>query len=178
MKIKNKQDGPGRPKADITIPNKRFTFAEFCEVNDHVIPLTLRKFLARDMFHPIASGKNKGKPDRNNPRRNSVIVLTDQHGEPDHRKGLGRKTLIYCLRSNYNGTKTNGLKTANKSKVTVRVGKTTDISAATKSYEATKAALLAPAVTVTAPEPPPAAPAPVAPDATTATPEVSQPVAA
>lgn len=145
MKNKN-QRGPGRPMADINIPNKKFTFADLVEANSHVTPLTLRKFLKRD-----ASRKGKSE----------VVLVKDETREPNHKKGLGRKTYVYIRRS-----KANALKTARKSTVSVALAP----AKTTADYEATKAALLAPDPT---PAPAPAtdiqiadAPAPAAPEVT------------
>ena len=119
MKNKN-QRGPGRPMADISIPNRKFTFADLVEANDHVTPLTLRKFLKRD-------AARKGK--------SIVVLVKDETREPNHKKGLGRKTYVYIPRS-----KASALKTASKSKVSVTLAP----AKSTADYEATKAALLAP----------------------------------
>ena len=131
---KSVKRGPGRPKAVINIPNKKFTFTDLKEANKHVTPLTLRKFLGRDMFMLDEAGK----PDRNRPRRNSLIVLVrDETREPNHGKGLGRKTFVYLKR-----TKSAILKSAPKSAkpapqsapaiepVTVNVGTAADAPAA------------------------------------------------
>jgi hypothetical protein len=93
---KSVKRGPGRPKAVITIPNKKFTFEDLKAANKHVTPLTLRKFLGRDMYML----DDTGKPDRTRPRRNSLIVLVrDETREPNHEKGLGRKTYVYIKRT-------------------------------------------------------------------------------
>jgi hypothetical protein len=126
MKSKN-QRGPGRPMAEITVPNRKFTFADLVEANSHVTPLTLRKFLKRD-----ASRKGKSE----------IVLVKDETREPNHKKGLGRKTYVYIRRS-----KASALKTARKSSVTVPLS----TPSTTADYEAKKAALLAP-------EPAPAAP--------------------
>lgn len=105
--------GPGRPKAEINIPNKKFTFADLMAANTHVTPLTLRKFLANDMF---VADKN-GIPDRTKPRRNSTLILVKgEKRAPAGEKGLGRKTLVYIKR-----TRLNALSTAKKSSVSVPI---------------------------------------------------------
>ena len=148
---KSVKRGPGRPKAEITIPNKKFTFTDLKEANKHVTPLTLRKFLGRDMFMLDEAGK----PDRNRPRRNSLIVLVrDETREPNHDKGLGRKTFVYIKR-----TKAASLKAAPKAAksapqsapaidpVTVNVGTAADAPAA----EPTPAPVAEPIVETIAP---------------------------
>lgn len=140
MKSKNKQRGPGRPMADINVPNKKFTFADLVEANSHVTPLTLRKFLKRDFAR-------KGKSE--------IVLVKDETREPNSKKGLGRKTFVYLRRS-----KLNSLKTARKSTVSVPLAP----AKTTADYEATKAALLAPEPA------PAEIPAPAAPEATTPAP--------
>ena len=134
--VKNAKRGVGRPMATIKIPNRKFTFDDLKAENTHVTPLTLRKFIARDMF----MCDDNGKPDRSRPRRNSSIVLVkDDLREPNSAKGLGRKCLVYSLRS-----KVSAVKTAKTPKVTATADTVSD-------YEAQKAALLAPEPTVTVP---------------------------
>jgi len=133
--MKNKsQRGPGRPMAEISIPSRKFTFADLVEANEHVTPLTLRKFLKRDFAR-------KGKSE--------IVLVKDETRESNSKKGLGRKTFVYIRRS-----KMNALKTAIKSKVSVSIAP----AKPTADYEATKAALLAPAAPVIA-QAPEAAPA-------------------
>ena len=139
--MKNKsQRGPGRPMAEINIPNRKFTFGDLVEANDHVTPLTLRKFLKRD-------AARKGKSE--------IVLVKDETREPNSKKGLGRKTFVYIRRS-----KMNALKIASKSKVTVAVGPKASKSpkaskaSTSESYEAKKAALLAPVATITPSEAP------------------------
>lgn len=145
-----KSNGPGRPKAVIKVPNRKFTFADLEAVNTHVTPLTLRKFLKADMF-----------TDKGNPRNTSTIVrLKNESREPDSEKGLGRKTYVYIKRD-----KLSTLKSASKSTATVNVGTAAEKStvepvelptapvaadvapevapAPLSEYEQTKAALLA-----------------------------------
>lgn len=145
--MKKVNRGPGRPMATITVPNRKFTFGDLAEVNKHVTPLTLRKFLKRD-------AARKGKSE--------ICLVKDETREPNSKKGLGRKTFVYIRRS-----KLNSLKTASKSKVSVPLGDKAPAPSApvSESYEAKKAALgitaAAPAADM-APEVTPAAePAPV-----------------
>jgi len=117
MKNKN-ADAPrsvGRPMAAINIPNRKFTFADLENVNPHVTPLTLRKFLKRDML-----------TEEGNPKRNSTLVLVkDEQREPNSEKGLGRKCHVYAKRSRLQS------KTARKSTATVNVGTSADTPAVT-----------------------------------------------
>lgn len=139
MKNKNKQRGPGRPMADINVPNKKFTFADLVEANSHVTPQTLRKFLKRDFAR-------KGKSE--------IVLVKDETREPNSKQGLGRKTFVYMRRS-----KMNSLKSARKSTVSIPLAP----AKTTADYEATKAALLAPEpITAPAIE----IPAPATPEAT------------
>lgn len=150
--------GPGRPKAEIKWPAKKFTFADLCEANGtdfetgkgRVTKLTLRKSLDRDMFHVIESGKNKGKVDKSKPRRNSLVVLLDETREPASKDGLGRKSFVYVLRS-----RLDALKTAKAVSVSVttkankpgrKANKSATVSSATAAYEDIKAVLAAPSV--------------------------------
>lgn len=129
--MKNKNAGVGRPKAAINVPNKKFTFADLVAENPHVTPLTLRKFIKRDMF--TKNGKTNNKSE--------LVLVEGDKREPNSTLGLGRKTLVYSKRS-----RLNGLKDAKKTKVTVDVGVGADatVVAPVADYEATKAALLAP----------------------------------
>ena len=104
--------GPGRPKATIKWPAKKFTFADLCVANGvnvetgkgKMTKLTLRKHIAADMFHTkTVSGKIK--VDRTKPRRNSVIVLLDETREPASTNGMGRKCEVYQLRSKRDAAK-------------------------------------------------------------------------
>lgn len=123
--MKKVNRGPGRPMASIKVPNRKFTFGDLAEANGHVTPLTLRKFLKRD-------AARKGKSE--------IVLVKDEHREPNSKKGLGRKTFVYIPRA-----KLNTLKTASKSKVSVALNdKPAKKPAAAPngtSYEATKAAL-------------------------------------
>lgn len=96
---KHNTRGPGRPMADIKIPNRKFTFADLCEANDHVTPLTLRKFLKRDAAR---LGKS------------TIVLLKNESREPDSKKGLGRKTFVYISRA-----RKNALRSIAKSRVSV-----------------------------------------------------------
>ena len=163
MKNKNAvtKQGPGRPAYEPKFPRSlEWTSADFMEANE-VNPetgkgpkcskLTLTKNLNRDMYHPIESGKNKGKPDRNRPRKNSLVVKSDKTREPNSESGLGRKTFVFYLRAKQDSIK--------PGKVSVNVGtaatkpnkpnKARTVSKSTADYEAQKAALLAPTAAVT-----------------------------
>jgi len=152
--------GPGRPKAEIKWPAKKFTFADLCEANGtnfetgkgRVTKLTLRKSLDRDMFHVIESGKNKGKVDKSKPRRNSTVVLLDETREPASEAGLGRKSFVYVLRSRLDALKTAKAVSVNVTKASKPAPKAkvkaATLSSATSTYEDIKAALAAPSVTV------------------------------
>jgi hypothetical protein len=162
MKNKNANTnrGPGRPAYEPKVPQSKFTFADFMELNGvnfetgkgpNCSKLTLDKWLKRDK-------ESKGK---------SMIVKLDETREPNSKNGLGRKTYVYVRRSKLDTLKSAKVATG-KSKVSVNVGtaapkarKAKNVSAATSEYEAQKAALLVPAwaVTITPVEP---APEPVA----------------
>jgi hypothetical protein len=97
-----------------------------------------------------------------NKRSGLIVKVKDETSEPNSRKGLGRKAFLYIRR-----TMKDGLKTAAKSNVAVKMNTTAD-------YEKVKADLLGtsvPAVTVTPETPAPVAPAPVTETATVAAPE-------
>jgi hypothetical protein len=150
--------GPGRPKAEIKWPAKKFTFADLCEANGtdfetgkgRVTKLTLRKSLDRDMFHVIESGKNKGKVDKSKPRRNSLVVLLDETREPASKDGLGRKSFVYVLRSRLAALKDAKAVSVSVTKASKpgRKAKVTGISGATAAYEGIKAVLAAPSAPV------------------------------
>ena len=187
MKNKNKKSAdtntkrsPGRPKYTPVIPKSRFTVTDLCEANgvdlktgkgERCSKLTLIKFLARDMYHRFESGKNAGKPNYDKPRSNStVVLLEDIVAEPNSEAGLGRKSYVYQLRSKFEAS--NGNKAAAPKAKTPAPRKSAPkktVAEANKTYEATKAAILAPVVAI-APAP---APVPEAPKA-----EVPAPVAA
>ena len=105
--------GVGRPKAEVKVPGRKFTFADLCEANGvntetgkgKMTNLTLRKFLARDMYHTKLNAKGLPVPDRTKPRRNSVIVLLDEVREPASTDGLGRKCEVYQLRAKRDAAK-------------------------------------------------------------------------
>lgn len=141
---KNAKRGVGRPMAEISIPNRKFTFADLVEANTHVTPLTLRKFLARD----VDAG-----------RKSLVVRVKDENREPNSKHGLGRKTFVYVKRSKLGGAK--------KSNVTVNVGTAASKSkkVSTPSYADTKAALLGTPATALKITPDPIAPATTAPAA-------------
>ncbi len=135
-----KYDHPGRPMYDPSFPRtKEFTFTDF-EVANGVNPktgkgkecttLTLRKWLKRDKAR---MGKS------------ILVLLKGVTADPNSRKGLGRRAHLFSLRSKVNTTRT----------PRVTQDAPSDVSPETKSYEATKAALLADtSVPVTAPATP------------------------
>jgi hypothetical protein len=164
----NANRGPGRPAYVPKIPQSKFTFADFMELNGvdfktgkgpNCSKLTLDKWLKRDK-------DRKGK---------SEIVKLDETREPNSKSGLGRKTYVYVRRSKLDTLKSAKVATT-KTKVSVNVGTATakprkakGVSTGTVDYEAQKAALLAPtpAVTIT-PAPVETAPIAEAPAAETA----------
>lgn len=168
MKTKS---SPGRPAYVPVLPKGKFTMTDLCEANGvslktgkgkNCSKLTLVKFIAKQL---------------GNKRSGLIVKVKDETREPNSTHGLGRKAFVYSKRSGIKAAtpaaKSN-LKTAVKSKVSVKLA-----PAPAKSYEETKAALLAP----TPPAPAPAdvaeapAAAPVAPVAeTTPAPAESQAV--
>lgn len=151
MKTKN---SPGRPKYVPVIPKSRFTMTDFMVANGvnletgkgkNCSKLTLIKFLARD-------AKRKG--------HSTVVRLKDITAEPNSKDGLGRKALVYQLRTKFEASKAKA-SAAPAKKVTDKAVKT-----AAENYETTKAAILAPVAEIvptpaavvaeTVPEPTPA----------------------
>ena len=148
----------GRPKYQPVFPRTaKWTFLDFAEANGvdtktekngkrimkgtKCTILTLRKFLDRDMY-PMDS---KNKPDRSNPRRNSLVVLTDELASSVSANKLGRKSFMFQLR-----VKAQVVKVAKAQVVkAVKTSKTREVSKETQSYEAKKAELLAPTTAVT-----------------------------
>jgi hypothetical protein len=168
MNKNSKSNGPGRPKYEIKWPRGKFTFTDL-EIENGVNPktgkgkncttLTLRKGLRRDQAK----------------RNQSMIVcLKDILAEPNSKKGMGRKQLVYAPRSIADKCATQPsvprkAKTSTprkaKTDVTVNVSNTPPtpanaVSQSTLDYEAKKAALLAPTPAVTITSDP--SPAPVA----------------
>lgn len=98
--------GPGRPMAKISLPRGKFSFADLCDENDHVTPLTLRKFLKRDAVRQS---------------RSEVVLVKGEMGEPTAKRkansGLGRKTFVYIRRAVRKAA--SNLKAARKSTVTI-----------------------------------------------------------
>jgi len=168
--------GPGRPKATVKWPNKKFTLADAVELNNPLTKLTVTKHLKAD-------AKRMGK---------SLVVRLAEKREPASADGLGRKAFVYVLRSRLDALK-------NARAVSVNIGskphakatrkpKASTLTKATQTYEDIKAALTAPTPAVTPdPAPVPADPVPPIPvpeptsesaptaDATT---PVAEPVAA
>jgi hypothetical protein len=155
-KVTKSYDHPGRPAYIPVIPRGRFTMNDLCEENGVSLKtgkgklcsrLTLVKWVAKQL---------------GNKRSGLIVKVKDETSEPNSRKGLGRKAFLYIRR-----TMKDGLKTAAKSNVAVKMNTTAD-------YEKVKADLLGtsvPAVTVTPETPAPVAPAPVTETATVAAPE-------
>jgi len=158
--------GPGRPSYEPRFPkSKEFTFADFAEANgidlktgkgEQCTPLTLRKWLKRDQA-------TKG---------HSVLVLVKGvTADPQGKKGLGRRALVYSLRDKASAT----------SKPHTTKG---SLSKATEKYEAQKAEIATPEATVAVPvlnvtpeAPAPTPEPPVASETPTPAPETSVPVA-
>jgi hypothetical protein len=141
-KVTKSYDHPGRPAYIPVVPRGRFTMNDLCEANGvnlksgkgkNCSRLTLVKWVAKQL---------------GNKRSGLIVKVKDETSEPNSKKGLGRKAFLYIRRA------TNGLKTAAKSNVSVKMGTTAD-------YEATKAALLGTPVTAVTVAPTPA-PAPAA----------------
>jgi hypothetical protein len=127
MKKNTTHKGPGRPKYEPIIPKSRFTMADFCEANgvdlktgkgENCAKLTLIQFLARDR-------KRKGQ--------SLIVRLKETFAEPNSKSGLGRKAMVYQLRSKFEAHKA---KTAPIRKSAAPV--------TTEDYETQKAAILAP----------------------------------
>jgi hypothetical protein len=171
--------GPGRPRYIPLIPRGNFTFTDLETLNGvnpatgegkNCTTLTLRKWLKRDMYITDKTGKVI----RTN-HKSSVMLVKDTLAEPNGKNGLGRKQYVYTRRAGTPVAKASPAKASAPRKVKADV--TVDVSTApapvdavsteTKDYEAQKAALLAPAVTIT-PEP---ETAPVAEDPATPAPE-------
>ena len=106
-----KHNSPGRPKYALRLPTrKEFTFQDILESNGVEIDpkskgygkggecslLTVRKGLKRDMY--ILHPKTK-KILRVNPR-SRVCLVKGVTSEPNSTTGLGRRSLVYCLRVN------------------------------------------------------------------------------
>lgn len=155
--MKNK--GPGRPKYRPNIPKGKFTFTDF-EIANGVNPktgkgkdcttLTLRKWLKEDL-------SKRG--------HSTIVHLKDTFAEPTSKAGLGRKQYVYQRRA---GVSVKAVAhapetpAAGKSKATKKSRKTAKtpadtvipvvevnaISPETANYEAQKAELLAPVVSI------------------------------
>lgn len=173
----NANRGPGRPMYTPKFPRSlRWTMRDFCEVNG-VNPetgkgkacskLTLIKFLDRDMHPRIKSGKNAGKLNKAVLRPDSVVIRLEETAKPESDSGLGRKAFLHCLRSRKDELKGKTAKAAVKS---TRKAKTVtvDVGTGTADYEATKTALLAPAVDIAPAAPTPEVTAPAETPAATA----------
>lgn len=178
-----KYDHPGRPRHTLKWPKaKQFTFTDIMDVNgcdtrpgknygkalneDGCTMLTCRKNLKADMY--ILHPKTK-KIQRVNPR-SEVVLVKGVTAEPDSASGLGRRSLVYCLRINKGSIKpsvtpkaTKAPRKARTPKAATSTSQTPTADALDKIHAALAApdptpAVTVPAVTIT-PEPAPA-PAP------------------
>lgn len=134
---KNKQTetvrGRGRPCYVIKYPQGKFSFAQLMEHNQVdrktgkgplCSKLTLNKGMKTDSLLGI----------------DSIIVRLGELRKPNSEKGLGRKCFVYIRRSK--------LDTLKAVKVATKQRKPKAIETATAEYEATKAALLTPVLTI------------------------------
>lgn len=182
-----KYDHPGRPRYTMKFPTSaEWTFTQLMARNgvetdpkskrfgkgEDCTMLTLRKNMEADMYL-----HKEGKPLISKWRtrvnaRSQVVLVEGVTAEPDSESGLGRRALLYRLRSVPAKVHAKPAKVAPKAKAPrkARTPKTApgDVSESTKQYEEIKAILAAPtpAVTIT-PTPEvapviPTAPAPVA----------------
>lgn len=153
--------GPGRPPyAPIYPRTDEWTFEDWCNVNEvqtnraskrygkgpKCSMLTLRKSLKRDMnLHDAETGEVT----RANPR-STIVLVKGVTADPKSKKGLGRRALVYSLRS-----KAKAVRKATTVEVPATASDTSIANASdtpiADAYEATKAALLTPAVTITPP---------------------------
>jgi hypothetical protein len=138
--------GPGRPKATVKWPNKKFTLADAVELNKPLTKLTVTK-------HLVSDAKLKGK---------SLVVKLEERREPASVDGLGRKAYVYVLRSRLVALKTAravgvsiGTPKSTKARKT-RTPNPSTLSQATQTFEDIKAALSAP-TPVVMPDPAPTA---------------------
>lgn len=84
-KSENAEKRPvGRPRAEVNVPNKKFTFTDLVEANPELSEVTLHKFLARD---------------RARKSKSEIVRLKDESREPSNEKGLGRKKFVYIKRT-------------------------------------------------------------------------------
>jgi hypothetical protein len=99
--VKVKHDGPGRPRYSPLIPKGNFTFTDFEIVNGvkpngkgkNCTTLTLRKWLKNDLY--ILD--DNGEIVRAN-AKSKVMRVKDLLANPNSKKGLGRKQLVYVAR--------------------------------------------------------------------------------
>ena len=162
----------GRPAyAPIFPRTDEWTFEDWCHVNGvetnrnnkkygkgpNCSMLTLRKALERDMnLHSAETGEVT----RANPR-STIVLVKGVTADPKSKKGLGRRALVYSLRS-----KAKAVRKATTVEVPATASDTPIANASdtptADAYEATKAALLTPVVTITPPiDPVPVETAPV-----------------
>lgn len=154
MKKNTKSRGPGRPQFVPTLPKGKFTFTDL-ELANGVNPktgkgkdcttLTLRKWLKREL----------------NKRGHSAIVhLKDVLADPNGKHGLGRKQYVYTRRAGVSvkaSAPAHAPKATKATKATRKTRKVAPVAApiavdsvspATQDYEAKKAELLAPVVSI------------------------------
>ena len=175
--------GPGRPAYQPKFPQRqRWTLKDLMAANgvdkesgkgDKCTKLTLVKYLDKVCFAKIKTGPNAGKPDRNAPLPNSLVVRLKETLPPDSEEGLGRRSFVYCLRA-----KLDQLKAPKAPKSDAVKSKGTGKSKKTllSDYEAQKAALLAESPTVVSISP--VAADPVAAESVTAESVAADPVTA
>ena len=154
--VKKVKVGPGRPKYNPVFPKGNFTFSDFLTVNgvdpetgkgENCTMLTLRKWM---------------KKDASRHQRSEVVRVQGELAAPDSDNGKGRKKFVFCLRDkNAVAVKSPAkAKTPTKAKSKAKSkSKGKSKTNPTADYEATKAALLAPAITITPDVAPEIAPA-------------------
>lgn len=154
---KNAKNGPGRPRFQPEIPKGKFTFTDF-EIANGVNPktgkgkecttLTLRKWLKREL-------SKRG--------HSAIVHLKDTFADPTSKNGLGRKQYVYQKRTGVSAksvahdtapvvaAKTPKKASAKSKKAQVTETPTVEVNAVspeTETYEAQKAELLAPVVSI------------------------------
>lgn len=119
-KVTKSYDHPGRPAYIPAVPRSRFTMNDLCEANGvnlksgkgkNCSRLTLVKWVAKQL---------------DNKRSGLIVKVKDETSEPNSKKGLGRKAFLYIRR-----VAKDGLKTAAKSNVSVKMNPTADYEAPT-----------------------------------------------
>lgn len=163
---KNTSTGPGRPSYNVRWPYNKFTFNQLLENNGVNLKTGKGKNCSRLTLFKHLQAETKGA-------KSLIVKLKDQTREPNSKKGLGRKAFIFIRRDKLD----NGLKTAKRSTVTVKLPSAAKSNA---DYEAQKLALATPtAAEPIASEPVIPTPAPIIPVATVqevTAPMISEPV--